>query len=326
MKPTPSQVHVNTPLTNLSIAYMQSAENFIADKVFPVIPVTKKSDLYYLYDRGYFNKSQMKKRAPGTESQGADYAITTDSYLAEVYALHKDIDDETRANADSVLNQDGEATSFLTHQGLISRELNWVTAFFSTSIWGSDITGVSGTPSTNEVKQWNDAAAEPIENVRLGKTTVLESTGFEPNTLVIGKRVYDALLDHPDVLDRVKYGQTAGAPAMVNANVLAQLFEVDRVLVMKSIQNTANEAQTASHSFIGGKKALLCYVPPSPGIMTPAAGYTFAWNQYEQAAFGISTSRFRMEHLKADRIEMNMAYVQKKIASAMGYFWTSIVA
>ena len=38
MKPSPSQVHVNRPLSILSIAFMQSLEGFVADKVFPVIP------------------------------------------------------------------------------------------------------------------------------------------------------------------------------------------------------------------------------------------------------------------------------------------------
>ena len=32
---TPSAVHVDQPLTNLTLAYAQSQENFIADKVFP---------------------------------------------------------------------------------------------------------------------------------------------------------------------------------------------------------------------------------------------------------------------------------------------------
>ena len=46
--PTRGDVHVNKPLTNISIAYMQMAENFIADKVFPNISVAKQSDRYFV--------------------------------------------------------------------------------------------------------------------------------------------------------------------------------------------------------------------------------------------------------------------------------------
>ena len=45
--PTLSQVHVDAILTNSSVAYIQAADNFIANKVFPIVPVDKQSDLYF---------------------------------------------------------------------------------------------------------------------------------------------------------------------------------------------------------------------------------------------------------------------------------------
>jgi hypothetical protein len=45
--------------------------------VFPNIPVQKKSDRYYTYDRGDFNRDEMEERAPGTESEGSGYTWTT---------------------------------------------------------------------------------------------------------------------------------------------------------------------------------------------------------------------------------------------------------
>ena len=59
MRPSPGDVHVNTPLTNISIAYMQDATKFISQRVFPNIPVAKQSDRYYVYDRGEFNRDEM---------------------------------------------------------------------------------------------------------------------------------------------------------------------------------------------------------------------------------------------------------------------------
>ena len=46
-QPTLNDVHVDAILTNISVAYMQDRDNFIADKVFPVIPVDKKSDKFF---------------------------------------------------------------------------------------------------------------------------------------------------------------------------------------------------------------------------------------------------------------------------------------
>lgn len=330
MQPTPGDVHVNVPLTNISIAYIQEAGNFIADKIFPNIPVSKQSDRYYTYDRGYFNRDEMAERAPGTESSGSGYTVdNTPTYYAPVYAFHHDIPDPRRANADSVMAPDREATLLATQKGLIKREKLWVSKYFTTSIWTTDITGVSSNPSAGtQVLQWNDANSTPIEDIRAGKTIVLQRTGFEPNTLVIGQQVYDALCDHPDIVDRVKYGQTASRGlAQIDVSDLEALFKIGRIFVMKSVENTAKQGQTNSHSFIGGKKALLCYSTPAPGLMTPTAGYTFSWTGYLGASnTGHRISKFRMENLKSDRVEIEMAFDQKLVSADLGYFFTTVVA
>ena len=311
--PTAGDVHVNTPLTNISIAFLQNAENFIATRVFPNIPVTYQSDRYYTYDRGEFNRDEMRKRAPGTESAGGSYTVdNTPSYYCEPYGFHKDIPDQVRRNSDSVLAPDREATEYVSHKAAIKREKLWATKYFTTDIWTTDTTPDWG-PGGDD---------DPIVNIRTGSTAILESTGFEPNTLVLGKKVYDALADNADIIDRVKYGQTPVGPALGTINAMRELFEVDRIFVMKAIENTAVEGQAPVHAFIGGDNALLCYSAPSPGIMTPSAGYTFSWNGYLGAgAEGNRISQFRIGRLKSDRVEIEIAFDQKLIAADLGYFF-----
>lgn len=328
MKPTASDVHVNSPLTNISIAFLQNQTNFVASRVFPNIPVAKQSDRYYTYDRGEFNRDQMQLRAPATESAGAGYTVdSTPTYYCYKWALHKDIDDDTRANSDTVLKPDMDAANFLTHQALIRREKIWVANFFATSKWTTDVTGVASGPSASQFLQWNDANSTPLEDIRSGKGTILGRTGFEPNTLVLGYSVWNKLIDHPDIVDRIKYGQTPGSPARVSTQALAALLEVENVFVMKAIENTALEGATNSHSFIGGKKALLCYSAPNPGLQVPSAGYTFSWTGLLGAgAEGNRISKFRMEHLKADRVEIEMSFDLKLVSADLGYFFDAAVA
>lgn len=328
MNPTPGDVHVNTPLTNISIAFLQNANNFVASRVFPNIPVSKQSDRYYVYARGDFNRDEMELRAPATESAGGGYTLdNTPTYFANRYSFHRDIPDEVRANADAVLNPDREATAFVTHKALIRREKMWAGAYFAASVWGTEYTGVASAPTGSQRLQWNNASSDPIENVREGKRAIAQSTGFEPNVMVIGRPVADVLLDHPDIIDRLKYGQTPGAPAMAGLDGLARLFNVDQVLVMNAIENTAKEGQTAAHSFIGGKHCLLCHSAPNPGLMTPSAGYTFSWTGLLGAgAEGNRIRSFRMENIGADRVEIDMCFDLKLVASELGAFWNGIVA
>jgi hypothetical protein len=327
-QPTQGDVHVNTPLTNISIAYMQDAMNFVADRIFPNVPVAKQSDRYYVYDRGFFNRDEMEVRAPGTESAGSGYEVdNTPTYYAPVYAFHHDIPDQVRSNADSQVDPDRDATNLVTHKGLIKREKLWVSKFFTSSVWTTDIDGVAGSPSAGETIQWNDASSDPIADVRLGVRTVLELTGFKPNTLVLGKAVFDALIDHPDIVDRIKYGQSQGNVAMADTAELAALLKIPRVFVMEAIENTAAEGASNAHSFIGGKHALLSYAAPAPGMQVPTAGYTFSWTGYLGAsANGARISRFRMDPLKSDRVEIEMAFDQKLVSADLGYFFNGIVA
>ena len=105
------------------------------------------------------------------------------------------------------------------------------------------------------------------------------------------------------------------------------MLELDAVHVMKGVYNSANEGATASYAQIGDKDALLCYVNPSPGLMVPSAGYQFAWTGIS-AGLGENSavSRFRMDHLKADRIEIESAWDNKVVSSALGYFFSNAVA
>lgn len=336
--PLSSAVHISGPLTNLSIGWKQDQTAFVADQVFPVIPVQKQFDQYFVYDRGDFRRGEMKKRAPGTESAGGDYRLSTAAYACDVWALHKDVDDQTRANEDAAINGDRDAVDWLNEQAMISKEVNFATTYMTDGVWTFEADGVASGETApgsfdpedganNNKRQWNDPASTPIEDVRQAKLYVEERTGRDPNTFTLSKKVYNSLVDHPDLIDRIKYGQTSGGPAMTTRQAMAAMFDVNQILVASGSQNTAAELATEANSFIVGKHALLTYRPPSPGLRTVSAGYTFAWNGYLGASSGaLQISKFRMDVLKSDRIEGELAYDQKLVSADCGYFFDGIIA
>ena len=332
--PNPSQadLHVNVPLTNVSIAYMQKANAYIADKVFPRVPVSKQSDLYWKYSKSDWRRTEVQKRAPGTESAGVGWRVDTDNYFAHVYAVHKDIDDQVRANADSNWRLDKDATAFITNQMLLKRDLDWAESYFKAGVWATDKTGVSGAPAdATEFKQWNDAASDPINDVAQWQIDQIELTGFKANTLVIGSHVLKELKNHPDILDRIKYTQKG----IVTTDLLATLFDVDRVLVSYATKTDVaevNDARTqdaaATFEFVvNPKSALLAHTASSPSLMTPTAGYIFTWNGYLAGnSHGIRIKNFRMEHIASDRVEAEMTYDMKVVSNDMGVFLEDAVA
>ena len=321
-QPTLSDVHVDRALTDLSVRYSQSASSFIANTVFPTIRSRYKSDLYYTYDRSYWFRTDAQLRGPASESAGSGYEIGTDTYNTKVVAVHKDLDDQSKSNADSPLTLDRDATDFVTQHLLQYQEQDWVTQHFTTGIWGTDVVG--GTDFT----AWDDyASSDPIRDMRSAVLAMAKTTALKPNTLVLGPEVWDKLQDHPDYLDRIKGGATTGTPAIYNTNLLASMIGIDKVVIPMAVKNTAAEGETAAYDFHFGKHALLMHVASSPGLNTPTAGYTFRWTGlFGTGGNGIRVKRFRMEHIASDRIEGETAYDHKVVAPELGYFWSGAVA
>jgi hypothetical protein len=323
-QPTQQNVHVDAVLTNISIAYAQDESKFIASKVFPIVPVEKQSDKYFKYTKNDWFRDEAKRRADATESAGSGYNLGTDSYSCDVYAFHKDVGDKTRKNADNPLNLDAEAAKFVMGRILLRQEVQFVQDFIKTGVWGTDVTGVAAAPGANQFIQWDDYTnSDPIEDIEDGKEAILSTTGYMPNTLVIGYQVFRRLKNHPLFVDRVKYTTNDN----ITAAMIARMLELDNLYIAQAIKATNKEGATEAYSFIHGKQALLCYVNPTPGLLVPSAGYIFSWTGLEgDLGTPVTTSTIRMDLKKADRIETESAWDNKLVASDLGYFFDSVVS
>jgi hypothetical protein len=318
MQPTPSDVHVNAPLTNVSIAYLQDQSEFIADRAFPAVAVSKQSDRYFSYTKGNWFRSKSRKRGPAEESAGSGYELdNTPNYFADVWAIHKDVDDDTRANADSPIDVDRDATEFVTRDLILTREVQWAANFFGTgSGWTGTSTGSNVTPST----LWDLPGSTPIADIRTQLRSLKAKNGFRGNKIVMADTVWDLLQDHPDFLERIKYTQTA----IVTTGLLAAVLGLDEVLVGGAVVNTVNEGQTDSLDFLFGKHVLCLHAPARPGLMTPSAGYIFNWTG--RVGGFMRVLRFRMEWLKSDRVEGEASFAQKQIAVTMGAMLINVMS
>src|SRR3989442_915287 len=98
--PSPGQVHVDTLLTDLSVAFLQSSTKYVADRAFPRVPVANRSNIYALYSQADFLRDMVIPRGPGSAPVRIGYNTdNTNKYYAVEYAAEHIIDDQTRANA-----------------------------------------------------------------------------------------------------------------------------------------------------------------------------------------------------------------------------------
>ena len=312
--PTVSDVQAVEPiLTNLLIGYQQAEDRFVAGRVFPAVPVAHDSGTYYIFTKKYWFRSEMARRAPGGQFPRADFGTETSTFATDQWALSNSIADEIRANSQIPLDLETAATRWLSQQSMLRKELSWAADFMKTSVWGTD--------DNNVATDWDDfAAGDPVANVLTAKRTVSNNTGFDPNTMVLGYIVHQALLNHPDILDRMKYTQAATMSSVEAA--LAAMFGLTNYLVGKGTYSNTNESATFSATAIIDDDALICYTDPNPGLFSATAGLTFAW-----AGGGGTGSIYRVrdEENHADLIQIKEQWDQKAVATDLGYFFADIV-
>lgn len=284
--PDVGDLHVNTLLTNVSLGYQPAG--FFAAKLFPLVPVDKQTDIYVVYNKSDWARDlggpgsaptgsgQAVRRAPGTRANTVGYKVdTTNTFKCVNYALGMEIPDELRSNADAVFDLDRDATLLL--QSLLNLRFDREVAV--------DMVSGGGWGSLTISNKWNDyGASTPLEDIRAGVHALRRATlGMSSEgglKLLVGALVDQRLKDHPDIIDRFKYGASAGAPARVTDQLLAQLFEVDEYNVAKSVF-TSDEEGTAEASVtytdVITDDVLLYWTPPSASRMAPSAGYLFNW-------------------------------------------------
>ncbi len=262
MKPSSQDIRIDPVLSNISIAYKN--EDYIAEQVLPVIPTTTRTGKYFKYDTSKFRREQ-SLRAMGAPAKEVDYGVAISTpFVVLDHALKELVPDELKEQAPSPLSPEIDATENVTEKLLIEKEYDLADYMKSTANLTNNTT-LSGT------SQWSDYAnSDPVKDIKTGKKTVHSKIFKEPNTLILGKEVYDTLLDHPDIIDRIKYRSD-----VATADILARIFGVERVLIGAAGYESAKEGQTSSLAYIWGKNAWLVYVAPRPAIRQISFGYHF---------------------------------------------------
>lgn len=317
--PSRGDVHINQALTNISEAYLQSSESFVHKAVFPLVPVEKRSDVFFRYNKNDFNRDEFQLRAPGSETALANWNLDQGSYLCDVWSLGVDLDDQTLANADAPLSLESDSTKFLMNKLLISMEKQWTSSFFGQGLWTGSSTGADITTLT-----WGAAAADPISDVQNEADAMHGKTGYYPNTIVLGAKAYRTLVNHPSVIDRIKYTQMG----TITEDLIGGLLGIPRVFVLRANEVTTREGQPGSVTARIGTEddVALFYSAPSPSLLTPTAGYGFSWNRYLAGGAGQRVMRFEMPERRSTRIEVETAYDYQQISADLGAYFVDVDA
>ena len=162
-----------------------------------------------------------------------------------------------------------DASENVTERLLVEREYDLATYMQNTSNLTNNTT-LSGTD------QWSDYAnSDPFDDIETGIESVRSKIFRGANTLVLGQQVWNKLKHHPDLIDRIKYGGFG----KMSLKALADLLDLEEVIVGAAGRETAQEGQTSSLDYIWGKNAWLIYKTKRPGIKQVSFGYHFQFKK-----------------------------------------------
>lgn len=319
-------LYVDRFLTNFSVNYVQEQSAFLAQRASTVIPVLKQSAKFVVYDRGEFWRDDVQPRPLGGRPVQVSYSIGDDRYDAEEYALETTVDDRQRANQESPINLDQNASRLLTQKHMIRQDRHWAQNLFTAGKWTTQVDGVGSSPGAGQFLQFNDSGSNPILVLDEYIDTMAQATGFKPNTLVLGAKVKRVLRQHPDLIDRIKHTQIG----VLDEDILATMFGVKNLITARAVYNSAAEGAANSFQFIADPTSMwLGYIEQTPSLDAPTAIATFAWTGLIPGvtnALGGVMERGRDSRAHSDYFQMRMAWDTKKVADDLGMFFNDVVA
>jgi hypothetical protein len=314
--PTARDLHVDGVRSEISVDYSNDRQFLAGDAIAPILSVDKRSDKYGIWNKADSMRIQMGKVATGSPSPIMERSVSTGSYECEHYKGKTFIADEERANAKGEFELEQANVKFVNDQALLQREKLIADAFFVTGVWDTDKVVTT---------KWSAGSSTPYQDLRVGCRAIQAATGFWPTDLILGADVEDTLLDHADTIARVSGGARPGDPAIVTLDQIAAILKLKRVTSAAAVYNSASAGVTASMATLyDTNAALLVYRPDTPSKFSPAAAYTFSWQEFDNvSAEAAAIKSWRTDDPDGEWFRGQMCIDPKVVSTASGYFFSA---
>lgn len=304
-------VHTDAVLTNFSKKYENS--EYIGEQLMPVVPVVKRSDIYYTYpkrERLAGPDDALGNRASANELHETR---STDNYSVKDYGLKNFVEMETLRTQDAPLNEMLDLMESILDILALKREKRILTIVTTSGNYDGNTT----TATTN----WNDSTGGSIVADLLGARSSLwhgggsvRRIGFCPITVW-----NSGIANNPAIRELFKYtGSGLAFPSLV-----ASYFRLDDILITEAREDTANEGQTASYArLVTADTFGIVTVANRPTIRSAHFGSTFRTNDSP-----VTTQWFTPDVGKAGGIYGRSAFSEdyKVVAGDTGFYLTSLL-
>jgi hypothetical protein len=260
---------VDPVLTTIAQVYSNPA--MVADKLFPVVPVSKMAGKIPVFGKEAFVVRETDRAIRADSNRIPPSDIT----LVEFETVEKDVE-----VAIDYLEEE-ETPDFYKYEQRVAKELQDIlllgvekevadyvqdTANFDSGMKLEVAAGVAWDDYTNDT--------DPIQVIRNSMATVRGKIARHPNTMIIGDAAYQTLVQHPKVTSRVKYAGISN----VTEKVLGELTGIDNIHIGTAVYSTDG----STFSDVWNDNVVLAYVDQNEAAkrseFNPSYGYIFRRN------------------------------------------------
>lgn len=262
-------------LTGIVNAFKNEEETFIADEIYPRVPVNDTTYEWDNFDDATFFNLYDDQVGPTSRPNEIFWNATKFTGAVVDHYLQTPIpyaDLETDSGKLFQLEKTG--SMFVTNAILLNREKRAADATFTAANYPADqrVT-LSGT------SQWSHVDSDPIPVIK----AALRKPWQRPSHMVFGAEAWDGFSSNRKIVEAVL--GTGAAQGNVTEQQVADLFRVSKVLIGEAKANSAALGQAITQGFLWGKHVALLYInplarntvgnPPTWGI-TPQLGNRYA--------------------------------------------------
>ena len=231
---------IHPQLTAIALAYQNNAAQLIADKVLPRIQTAKKFT-YTVYSAAQGYSVPETRVGRKSEPNMVDFGGTSVTLECEDFGLDDLVpNDEVDAFESMPKPSTGGPVSpidlsvmMLTGLVQLDREVRAAGLVFAAGSYSaSNQSTLSGTG------QWSDrVASDPLAAI----TVAMDIPLVRPNKLAIGQQAWTQLRMHPKLVQAI--GKSAQAAGYASREAVADLLELDEIIVGQGFVNTAKRGQ-----------------------------------------------------------------------------------
>lgn len=251
---------VDPLLTSIVQGMSNDDANFVADIVFPVVPVQTESGYFAEMTKEHF-KSFNTERAIHADSNEA--IIPAPSKIAWTLDEHDiSVPVDYREEAEAVFSVEQGAAFSVREILRLAREKRVATLL-------QDNTKYTNSNHTTISTKWDTASGDPLVDINDAIDGVRAISGRRPNGIIFGASAWKTFTTNASVLDRIKYSGLG----IVSQETARQLIGVAELNVGDAI--SASDA--GAFSDVWGDNVVLYYKPSAalrPSLYVPSFGYT----------------------------------------------------